>query len=91
MSMFNALIAGAVHRAGEQIKAYWQSIVRGFAEAGAAAVKLAPDAIAVVGGSLLSYGAGLVYRPAGFIVGGALLLAVGVIGSINAARTKASE
>jgi hypothetical protein len=40
--------------------------------------------LALLGGfGLLTYGAGLVYYPAGFIVPGALLLVVGVIGAFR--------
>lgn len=49
---------------------------------GAALPALAWDAAGVVGVVLLSIGAGMAYRPAGFIVAGALLLA----GSILSAR-----
>lgn len=37
----------------------------------------APDAGMVAGAGAISYGAGLIYVPAGWIVGGAFLLAVG--------------
>ena len=40
-----------------------------------------PDMLLLVGGGLLSYGAGLAYRPAGFITAGLLLLAAGVLAS----------
>lgn len=39
------------------------------------------DAAVVVGFGLLTYGAAIIYSPAGFIVPGVLLLAVGVIGA----------
>jgi hypothetical protein len=38
---------------------------------------LLADSIGLLGAGLLSYGAWLVYAPAGFIVGGVLLLAAG--------------
>jgi len=41
----------------------------------------APDALMLAGASSLSYGAWLVYPPAGFIVGGLLLLAAGILAS----------
>lgn len=37
------------------------------------------------GGSLLSFGAGMVYQPAGYIVGGFLLLVAGVLGHMRGA------
>lgn len=42
------------------------------------------DVFALGGAGLLSYGAGEVYRPAGFIVGGVLL----IVGSFLNARAK---
>lgn len=38
-----------------------------------------PDTLMVAGGAALSYGAWMVYAPAGFLVGGALLVAAGVL------------
>ena len=38
-----------------------------------------PDALMIGGAAALSYGAGLVYAPAGFIVAGLLLMAAGVL------------
>lgn len=43
-----------------------------------ARVLYAARAIVLAGAVLLSYGAGLVYRPAGFIVAGGLLLVAGL-------------
>ena len=41
-------------------------------------------AIAVLtGGTLVSIGAGMIYQPAGVIVGGVLLFAMGLIGHIR--------
>ena len=40
-----------------------------------------PDALLVVGGCSLSAGAALIYTPAGYIVGGILLLVAGIITS----------
>lgn len=53
--------------------------------------KLTPDALALAGGGLVSYGASLIYAPLGFVVGGALLAAVGIVAAINAKRAKADE
>ncbi|HZP88643.1 MAG TPA: hypothetical protein VFB54_17675 [Burkholderiales bacterium] len=36
---------------------------------------VARDALGLIGAALISYGAWMVYRPAGFIVAGSLLLA----------------
>jgi hypothetical protein len=36
-----------------------------------------PDALLVAGGVAVSYGASLVYEPAGYVVGGLFLLAAG--------------
>ena len=41
--------------------------------------KWLPDVAMIVGGLSISYGAGLTYEPAGFIVFGLLTLAAGVI------------
>jgi hypothetical protein len=38
---------------------------------------LVPDALLIGGAGAVSFGAGMVYLPAGWIVGGAFLLAVG--------------
>lgn len=40
-------------------------------------MKYAPDLLIAAGIGLLSYGAWLVYQPAGFAVGGALILFIG--------------
>lgn len=57
--------------------------LRAAASAGAAmATGWAPDSMIMAGVGLVSYGAWLVYEPAGFITGGVLLL----IGGIKAAR-----
>jgi hypothetical protein len=48
----------------------------------AAARDWAPDAMLLGGAAAVSYGAGLVYAPAGFIVGGVLLL----VGGYRASR-----
>lgn len=44
------------------------------------------DLCALSGAGLMSYGAWLVYRPAGFIVGGVLLLLAGVVGALRRGR-----
>lgn len=41
-------------------------------------MKYFPDIILVIGGATLSFGAMLMYEPAGFIVAGILLLIVGI-------------
>lgn len=56
--------------------------------AAAVAVRLLPDALALAGAGLLSHGAWLIYRPAGFLTAGALLLAGGVLA---ARRSTAAE
>lgn len=38
-----------------------------------------PDALLVAGAAMLSYGAWLVYAPAGFLVGGSLMLGGGYL------------
>ena len=48
------------------------------------------DVAGIAGGSLVAYGAALIYRPAGFIVGGLLLIAGAIfaaLGSPPSART----
>lgn len=50
-----------------------------------------PDALIVAGGIALSYGAGLLHPAAGFIVGGLLLIAGGVIVARNATVTKIAD
>jgi hypothetical protein len=45
-------------------------------------VAVLPDACALAGAVITAYGAGLVYRPAGFVIGGVLLMGV----SVGAAR-----
>jgi hypothetical protein len=47
----------------------------------AAVVSNVPDALLLAGAGSLSYGAWLIYPPAGFLVAGALLLAAGVLAS----------
>lgn len=49
------------------------------AAVGAAIQSWAPDVLMLSGVTGMSYGAWLVYAPAGFIVGGAFLLAGGVL------------
>lgn len=40
---------------------------------------LLPDALMTAGAGAISFGAWLIYKPAGFMVAGALLLAAGVL------------
>lgn len=42
------------------------------------------DALALLGTGLLAYGAHEVYPPAGFMVGGVVLLVVSVVGTLRA-------
>lgn len=44
---------------------------------------LLPDGIALLGGSMIAWGAYRIYEPAGFVVGGALLLVIGMIGVVR--------
>lgn len=54
-------------------------------KSGAAALSgWVPDALMALGGTAVSYGASLVYEPAGWIVGGALLLTAGVLAARKA-------
>lgn len=52
---------------------------------GALALAWRPDALMAVGATSISYGAWLVYPPAGFMVGGVLTLAAGVLAARKAA------
>jgi len=45
------------------------------------ALGLVPDLLLIAGAALVAYGAGLIYRPAGFITAGLLLLLAGVLAS----------
>lgn len=45
----------------------------------ASAASNLPDALMIAGAGGIAYGAWLIHEPAGFIVGGALLLVAGVI------------
>lgn len=45
----------------------------------AAAVGLLPDALLIAGAAAVAGGAGMVYEPAGYIVGGLFALAAGVL------------
>lgn len=47
-------------------------------------LSMAPDALMTFGAFGISYGASMVYVPAGFIIGGIFLLSAGILG----ARTK---
>ncbi len=44
-------------------------------------MKHIPDVLLIAGAACLSYGAWLVYEPAGFVVGGLLLTAAGIVTS----------
>lgn len=46
-------------------------------------LSLARDLLALVGAGSVSYGAWLVYEPAGFIVAGLLALIVAVVGTLR--------
>lgn len=50
-----------------------------------------PDSLVVGGCAVLSYGAWLIHPAAGFIVGGLLMVAGGVLSAINLSRAKASK
>jgi hypothetical protein len=50
----------------------------------AAAAGWLPDALMAVGTGSISYGAWLVYQPAGYIVGGGLVLTAGVLAARKA-------
>ena len=40
---------------------------------------LLPDALMIMGASAISYGAWLIYQPAGYVVGGAFIMAAGIL------------
>jgi hypothetical protein len=46
------------------------------------------DALTALGGLLMALGAGMVYRPAGVILGGLLLAIVGLLGAAHPAPDK---
>jgi len=48
---------------------------------GAGAATLAPDALLLGGAAAISYGCGLAYLPAGFVIGGGFALAAGWMAS----------
>ncbi len=54
-------------------------------------IQYLPDALVVVGCAVLSYGAWLIHPAAGFIVGGLLMVAGGVLSAINLSRAKAAK
>lgn len=58
---------------------FLQTLQRGAAAACASLVNAAPDGLLLCGAAAISYGAWLIYAPAGFIAGGALLIAGGVL------------
>lgn len=74
MSMFTALIVGTAHGVAEKVRDF-----------GAALARAVPDLLALAGAALVAYGSGLIYHPAGFIVGGLQLLALGLLAARKAA------
>jgi hypothetical protein len=54
-------------------------------------IKLVPDALIVCGAMAISSGAGIVHPAAGCIVAGALMIAGGVLASVNNRRQKADD
>lgn len=58
---------------------FLQTLQRGAAAARTSLVSAAPDGLLLGGAAAISYGAWLIYAPAGFIAGGALLIAGGVL------------
>jgi hypothetical protein len=54
-------------------------------------IKVMPDALIVAGATAVSYGAWLLHPAAGFITGGVLMLAGGVLAGIGLSRSKAGE
>lgn len=48
------------------------------------AANTTPDSLMVCGAAAISYGSWMVYAPAGFIVGGVLLIAAGVLAARGA-------
>jgi hypothetical protein len=58
---------------------FLQTLQRGTAAARASLVNVVPDGLLLGGAAAISYGAWLIYEPAGFISGGVLLIAGGVL------------
>ncbi|WP_428141470.1 hypothetical protein [Delftia acidovorans] len=58
---------------------FLQTLQRGAAAARASLVNAAPDSLLLSGAAAISYGAWLIYAPAGFIAGGVLLITGGVL------------
>lgn len=56
-----------------------QALQRGAAAARAPLASAVPDALMLGGTMAISYGSWLIYAPAGFIAGGVLLIAGGVL------------
>jgi hypothetical protein len=54
-------------------------LLKSLAHAAAAVARQAPDLLALGGAGAISYGAGLIYEPAGYIVGGVMALSIGVL------------
>ena len=75
--MFLLLAAArAAHLAGVAIP--W--LARAARVVGLAIAAAMPDVFAFAGAGLMAYGAGRIYEPAGFLVGGLFFLVVGGIG-----------
>lgn len=58
---------------------YLQTLQRGAAAVRVALVRVAPDSLLVSGAGAISCGTWMIYPPAGFIIGGVLLIAGGVL------------
>lgn len=54
-------------------------------------ITFAPDALIVVGAAAFSFGAGLLHPAAGCITAGVLMMAGGVLASVNSARAKVED
>lgn len=63
---------------------FLQALQRGAATARAAVGKAASDCLLLGGAAAISYGSWLIYAPAGFIAGGVLLIAGGVLAARGA-------
>lgn len=60
---------------------YMKNLMQGLMWFRATVPKLVPDALAVVGAVVITYGVALIYPPAGWIAGGILLVVAAVIWS----------
>jgi hypothetical protein len=61
-----------------------QKLLGALARAVATLPAAIPDALIVAGAGVLSYGAWLVYPPAGYLVAGGLMLVFGVLSALKA-------